>query len=147
MDHLRLPATMSSLETFRNFVLSAMERWNLEKSLMPKVELVLEEVLANIIHYAYPETRGDMEVSCFLDAGGGLRIVVQDWGSPFDPSSREDPDVHKDLLERPVGGLGIFLVKRMVGEMRYERRDEKNILVLCFRGASTDDTARSGQGE
>jgi anti-sigma regulatory factor (Ser/Thr protein kinase) len=147
MVHLRLPATMSSLEAFRAFVLEALGRWHFEKFLWWRVELALEEVLTNIIHYAYPQTDGDVEVGCYLDADGGFCIIVQDSGGPFDPGSREDPDVDQDLLQRPVGGLGIFLVKRMVSEMHYERRGDKNVLTLCFGVPGRDDTACGHEGE
>lgn len=140
MVHVRLPATLGSLETLQAFVLETMRRWNLEESLRRRVDLALEEVLTNIIHYAYPQTDGDVEVGCCMDADGSLRIIVQDSGGPFDPGSREDPDVDKDLLERPLGGLGILLVRHMVSEMHYERQADKNVLTLCFRVPNRDET-------
>jgi anti-sigma regulatory factor (Ser/Thr protein kinase) len=133
MDRLRLPARLESLDPFRHFVLNRMREWELSPSMVPKVELVLEEVLANIVHYAYPGgATGDMEVECFLDGPERFCLTVEDWGDPFDPMSQCAPELTKNLFERQVGGLGIFLVRRLVNELRYRRDKGRNILTLCF---------------
>lgn len=132
MNRLRLPARMESLETFRSFVIQSMKQWDREESLVRKAELVLEEVLTNIVKYAYPGLPGEIEVACFMDAQGRFCMEVQDWGNPFNPNALENPEVSGNLMDRPIGGLGVYLVKQMVKEMHYKRQDARNILELRF---------------
>ena len=93
------------------------------------IELVTEEIFVNIASYAYPE--GDGEV--VIERGGGedeLSLVFIDGGVPYDPLERPDPDLTLSAEDRPIGGLGVFLVKKIVDEMNYEYRDGKNILTV-----------------
>lgn len=133
MDTLRLPAKLESLETFRSFVLQTIKDWNIAQEIVPKIELVLEEVLANIINYAYPAGEGDMEVKCTLLNKDKLCFIIQDWGSPFNPLTKNSLDLSTDLFERRIGGLGIFLVRKMVDELDYHHEEGKNILKLCLK--------------
>lgn len=133
MDALRLPATMESLETFRQFVLERVEDLDLPPEAVMKLELVVEELLTNIINYAYPEEgTGEMMVECALESGKKLRLTLSDWGAPFDPLSLKDPNLSQNLEEREAGGLGIFLVRKMVDEISYERKEGRNVLRMLF---------------
>lgn len=132
MDSLVLPAKMDSLEPLRAHVLARVEKWQLAPAVCAKIELVLEEVLTNIIHYAYPDGEGNMEVRCAVERNSLFRLEILDWGSPFDPLSSNDPDVTKGVEQRDVGGLGIFLLRNMVDELHYKRVDGKNILSICL---------------
>lgn len=133
MDRVTLPANMESLDGFRSFVLGKLEGWNLAPAIAAKIELVLEEVLTNIMNYAYPDGEGNVEVGCELQSEEQrVQLVILDWGTPFDPLSRSAPDVSADITEREAGGLGIFLLRNMVEELHYKRRDNKNILTLSL---------------
>jgi serine/threonine-protein kinase RsbW len=131
MESLCLLAQVDELESARSFVLERMERWDLAPTLVPKVELVLEEVLTNVVKYAYPDAGGKMEVTCSLE-GTTFRLVLQDWGNPFNPLAKDPPTLSSDIIERPIGGLGIFLVQHMVDHVAYERVDDRNVLTLEF---------------
>jgi Anti-sigma regulatory factor (Ser/Thr protein kinase) len=133
MDTLRLPAKLESLETFRSFVLQTINGWNITQEIVPRIELVLEEVLTNIISYAYPAVEGDVEVKCTQLNKDKLCLVIQDWGNPFNPLTENSPDLATDLFERRIGGLGIFLVRKMVDELDYQHEEGKNILKLCMK--------------
>jgi len=133
MYTLRLPAKLESLETVRSFVLQTIKDWNITQEIVSKIELVLEEVLTNIINYAYPTGEGDVEVQCTLMNKDKLCFVIQDWGNPFNPLTENSPDLSTDLFERKIGGLGIFLVRKMVDELDYQREEGKNILKLCMK--------------
>jgi serine/threonine-protein kinase RsbW len=133
METLRLPATMESLETFRLFVLGKLRQLNLSQELVFKVELVLEEVLTNVIHYAYPDNPGEVEVGCGAEGNAKFCFSVTDWGIPFNPLERPDPDLPEDLSERQVGGLGIYLVRHLVDELGYHWREGGNTLTFCFQ--------------
>jgi serine/threonine-protein kinase RsbW len=132
METLRLPARMESLEIFRLFVLGKLRQFNLSQELVFKVELVLEEVLTNVIHYAYPEEAGEVEVGCAIEGHDKFCFCVTDWGIPFNPLERPDPELCEDLTERHVGGLGIYLVRHLADQLRYRRQEGGNLLTFCF---------------
>lgn len=132
MPTLRLPASMESFESFRSLVLLEMERESGLEELVPRVDLVMEEVLVNVISYAYPQGNGEIEVECVADGPGRLRLTIKDWGVPFNPLDRASPDLSTDISNRQVGGLGIYLVKQMASQLVYEYRDGGNVLTLWF---------------
>jgi serine/threonine-protein kinase RsbW len=102
-----------------------------EKKLM-KIDLLVEEIVVNIVRY------GGMAVeSGFIDVGmdtvdDKIIIEISDNGLAFNPLEQEGPDLTAGLDERHLGGLGIFFVKQIAKEIRYERRDHKNYLRLCL---------------
>jgi anti-sigma regulatory factor (Ser/Thr protein kinase) len=132
MSILRLPASMESFESFRSFVLQELERGNGLEELLPQVDLVMEEVLVNVINYAYPKGEGKIEVECLAEGPGRFRVTVRDWGVPFNPLDQAAPDLSTDISSRQVGGLGIYLVKQMARRQTYEYRDGGNVLTLWF---------------
>jgi serine/threonine-protein kinase RsbW len=132
METLRLPATMESLETFRQFVLERLQPLSALDELVFKVELVLEEALTNVIHYAYPEAAGEMEVEIVIEADQRFCFRVKDWGIPFNPVERPNPDMSEELSERQVGGLGVYLIRHLVDDLDYQWQNGGNILTFCF---------------
>jgi serine/threonine-protein kinase RsbW len=131
MSTLRLPASMESFEPFRSFVLQQMERDGLE-DLFPQVDLAMEEVLVNAIHYAYPRENGEIEVECGAESPGRFYVAVRDWGITFNPLEQPPPDLSADISSRPVGGLGIYLVRQMAARLTHEHREGCNVLMLWF---------------
>jgi anti-sigma regulatory factor (Ser/Thr protein kinase) len=103
--------------------------------LLPKVELAVEELLVNTAGYAYGGSEGEAEISCgqiSFDGRPYLKISLRDWGRPFDPFGQApEPDTAADLSARPVGGLGVFLVKKLVSHYYYEY-DGTNRIELFF---------------
>ena len=96
-----------------------------------KVNLVLDELWVNVVHYS--GATGDVEVSLDTDADE-VRLEIADDGRPFDPLSEAvEPDLDAALEERPIGGLGIFLVREMMDELHYRREDGKNRLAMVKR--------------
>lgn len=94
------------------------------------VRLACEEIVVNIIRYAYPDrSLGYVGVGISL-VGSELRIEISDGGVPFDPLDREWPDTELPPEERDIGGLGILLVCRMMDRVRYMRRGGENCLLL-----------------
>lgn len=99
-----------------------------------KIEIALEEIFTNIASYAYGKEAGELSLNCLVERGtGNLLLRFKDRGKPFNPLAREDPDLTLALEERPVGGLGIYMVKQFVDEADYEYRDGFNILTLRKR--------------
>lgn len=99
-----------------------------------RIVLASEEAVVNVIHYAYPDTEGDVEIQVReLDGDAGIEIVVRDRGIAFNPLERDAPDITAPVEDRPIGGLGIFMVQQIMDSVRYERRGDENILTMAKR--------------
>lgn len=100
------------------------------------MELAAEELLVNVFSYAYPDAPGEAQVACRevrLDNVPYFCFKVQDWGAPFDPFLEAPvPDVSLGVDERPVGGLGIHLIKSVVAHYTYAYCEQSNIIELYF---------------
>lgn len=95
------------------------------------IELVTEEIYVNIASYAYPEGDGFVTIRRSGGEGpDGLTLTFIDDGVRYDPLARPDPDFTLPVDERPIGGLGVFLVKELVDEAHYEYKEGKNILTV-----------------
>ena len=95
-----------------------------------KINMVFDELLANVINYAYSDEKAhsiDIAISC---TDGQLAIDITDDGAPFNPFTREDPDTTLSLEDRDIGGLGIHLVKNTMDETLYQRRNNRNTVTL-----------------
>ena len=97
-----------------------------------QIELVLEEILVNIINYAYPQKPGTIEIRYQLFQASQLKLEIIDNGIPFDPLSIPEADTEAPLEERPIGGLGIFLVRNIAESVDYQSQQGKNILTVCI---------------
>jgi len=130
---LKLPARMESLHGFLKFIGRTAEALGLEASLIPKLKLAGEELLVNVVHYAYLDTHaaGDIELRCGMADPETFCMAVLDQGTPFNPLRTEAPDLTEDIDQRPVGGLGVFLVKEMADRLDYCRKDDTNVVLFC----------------
>lgn len=133
MTLIRLPARLESLEKLVHFVTDFATKQGFAQKSIQEIRLATEEVLVNIINHAYPDKQGDVELSCKLQKDHCLVVEIVDAGVPFDIRSKADPDLSADISERKLGGLGIFIIRKMVHELVYRREKEKNILTLTFR--------------
>ena len=101
------------------------------KELNMTINLALEEAVSNVMLYAYPEgTAGAVELTATLQNENVITFTIEDSGKAFDPTLQAEPDLTLPAEERPIGGLGIHLVRQIMDEIRYERKDNKNILTL-----------------
>lgn len=104
------------------------EEWQLPLAIITPINLVLEEALSNVIFYAY-EKGSTHEIKIdFAHTANQLDIAITDTGKPFDPTRKEDPDIDLPAEERPIGGLGIFLIRKIMNEVSYERVGQENVL-------------------
>lgn len=133
MPTTRLPAKKEYLEKLQSCVMDTVRELGASPKTLFNIELALEEILSNVIKYAYPDGSGEVEIECFIDETGMLRILIRDWGAPFDPTHCEAPDVCQDVCERPVGGLGIYLTRQLAGDLVYERLSDGNRLTIRFQ--------------
>ncbi len=134
MNGLRLPATMENLSNLIRFVMDILTKNGFTEQRALEIEMAAEEVLVNIIRYAYSEgSPGDVELRGRAVSEDELMLEFEDGGVPFDPTSLPRPDVSLPLCRREVGGLGFFLVRKMVNEVRYRREKNRNILTFLIR--------------
>ena len=96
-----------------------------------QIDLAVEEVFVNIAKYAYAPDKGRAVVRVEVcDDPVQVKITFLDHGKPYDPLAKDDPDVTLPVEVRPVGGLGIFMVKQSMDDVKYEYKDGTNILTL-----------------
>lgn len=93
--------------------------------------MAVEEIFVNIAHYAYEKDEGTATIRVEVE-GEPVQIAVtfSDGGIPYDPLSRDAPDITLSAEERGIGGLGIYLVKKSMDDVIYEYRDGKNVLTI-----------------
>ena len=104
--------------------------YGLEELQLMRVKLALEEAVTNVILYAYPDKKDqDIRIDMSYE-NKRLTIVITDTGTDFNPLERQEPDLTLSLEERPIGGLGIYLVKQLMTEVTYSRSAGKNILTM-----------------
>jgi len=137
MPKTRQPAKIENLQKLMRFISDFAKAEGFTEKRIREVELATEEALLNIFNYAYPErVDGEVEVSCRMDEKSGLIIEILDKGKAFDFQSAPDPDLSLDVSERKIGGLGIFLIRKMADEVHYRREGESNILTLVIHKKS-----------
>jgi len=129
---LILPAAAESIAPFREFVRAGAVEAGIEPEELEKLDLVLEEILINVARYAYAPEKGLVEVRYLADGPGQLRVEIVDSGRVFNPLEADPPDLSRGLADRPIGGLGVFLVRSMVASIDYRREQDRNILSFTF---------------
>jgi anti-sigma regulatory factor (Ser/Thr protein kinase) len=132
LSSIKLPAQIEYLQEFMVTVSSCAKEQGFSNKRIHEIELATEEVLVNIFNYSYPGGRGEAEITCNIE-GSTFIVEIIDEGIPFDITTAEDPDVTIDIAHREIGGLGIFLVKKLMDDVRYRRENNKNILTLVMK--------------
>ncbi len=135
-SRLTLPARAESISAFREFVRRGAATAGIAADQLEKLDLVLEEILINVARYAYSPDQGTVEVACSGDGAGKLRVEIGDYGRVFNPLEADPPDLSRDQANRPIGGLGVFLVRSMVDSIDYRREGERNVLSFTFPNAA-----------
>lgn len=104
--------------------------WNIPESVAMNINLAVEEAVSNIIFYAFADkNKHEIRISVSF-VKNRLTISISDDGLPFNPLEKEQPDITLSADERPIGGLGIFLILNIMDEASYERKENQNILTL-----------------
>lgn len=132
IKRLILPASAESITAFRVFVRDGALSAGVPPSEFEKLDLVLEEVLINVARYAYTPRIGKVEVACRPEGPGKLHVEIIDFGRFFNPLEADPPDLSRGLADRPIGGLGVFLIRSMVESIAYRRDEERNVLSFTF---------------
>ena len=131
MKELTVEARPESIPRIIDFVDGELDGLGCPVKTKTQIDIAIDELCSNIARYAYDGESGKMTVTVEGEsAPGTVSISFQDEGKPFNPLASEDPDVTLSARERRVGGLGIFLVRKSMDDVRYEYRDGKNILTI-----------------
>lgn len=131
MKELVIEAKTENLHAVLAFVDEALENVHCSKDVQMPLELAVEEIFVNIASYAYHPETGSATIRVELMAEPlSVKLTFIDHGVPYDPLSKEDPDMTQSIEKRPIGGLGIFLVKKNVDDVHYEYRNRQNILTI-----------------
>ena len=122
-------ALTDNLPKVISFIEERLEKAGCPLKASMQICVAAEEIYVNIAHYAYSSGKGNASVR--VDITGDIAtFTFTDSGVPFNPLEKKDPDVTLSASERQEGGLGIFMVKKTMDDVRYERRDGKNVLAF-----------------
>ena len=132
-EELILHNDVKEVELLGAFVKQVAGRLNMDKHLTGKLRLAVEEAVVNVMEYAYPAgVEGEISVRAMSNSHR-LKFVITDSGISFNPTEVSAADTTLTAEERPVGGLGILLVRELMDSINYERIDGKNVLTLSKR--------------
>ena len=125
---MKFSASLASLVKIMEYVRSSLGRYGLDVATSRKIELVCEEAIVNVILYAYKSASGDVNI-VFQRNNNRLEITIQDFGTPFNPlDAKINLQDKVPIQKRKEGGVGIFLMKKMVDEISYKRDADANVL-------------------
>lgn len=131
MKQIKVKADTAELDNVLSFADTILEELGCSVKAQMQIDIAIEEIFVNIAHYAYPEAEGEAVI--YVEPGedsSSVTITFEDEGIPYDPLKNEDPDITLSADDRPIGGLGIFMVKKSMDEVSYEYKDGKNRLTI-----------------
>ncbi len=131
MKTYRQLVTQENYRDFYAWVHNTCQEWNTKDDLTNKLEVCAEEIFANVAFYAYPEKQGNIDVT-LNKSDNKIIFEFKDEGIEYNPLEKPDPDITLPPEERPIGGLGIYMVKNLANEIYYKRENNTNILTLIF---------------
>lgn len=134
MESVQFTAKFEYLDDIRDFVGKVARKGGFSEKDIYNIQLATDEAASNIIEHAYEGmSSGVLDLSCGI-VGDGITIILIDYGESFDPSAVPMPNLKADLSERKIGGLGIFLMRKLMDEVHYEpRKDGSNVLTMRKR--------------
>jgi serine/threonine-protein kinase RsbW len=126
---ITVPASKKQIAVISEFIADLMTSSGFDAKKILEVQLAAEEACNNIASYAYPNSEGSMDIAMEI-ADDHLELTIADDGAPFDPTTKKAVASNVDVENRPIGGLGIALIRSTVDEISYEYQDGKNVLRL-----------------
>ena len=121
---------ISEITRLYEFIEEMGNDFSLSPDIVFNLNLVLEEAVVNVINYAYPKEEHQYIYLSATMKDGSIVLVLTDTGKEFDPTAAPEADITLSADERQIGGLGIFLIRQIMNEVRYERIEGKNVLTL-----------------
>lgn len=129
MRELDIEAKTENLDQVLAFVDEELEKYECGMKTQMQIDIAVEEIFVNIAHYAYNPAVGKATIRIEV-TDGTVSLTFIDNGIPYDPLAKEDPDITLSAEERQIGGLGIFMVKKSMDDVKYEYKDGSNILTF-----------------
>ena len=131
MKELTIAATVENIEAVTDFVNQQLEELACPMKAQMQINIAIDELFSNIAHYSYNPEIGQATVRVeVMENPLAVSITFIDNGVPYDPLSKEDPDLTLSAEGRQIGGLGIYMVKESMDEITYEYKDGQNILSI-----------------
>ncbi len=124
-------ARIDNLEEVIHFVDGCANRAGLTDIKKNKALIAVEEAFVNVCHYAYPGGKGKVELTC-CGKSDVFEVEIADDGVPFNVLSLPDPDTTANIMDRKIGGLGVYLIRKLIDDVSYERKDGQNILRMVL---------------
>ena len=131
MKELTLDAKLENIPAATDFINEQLEALDCSMKAQMQIDVAIDELFANISHYAYTPGTGEATVGFAFDESTRTAFITfRDQGVPFNPLEQEEPDVKASAQERKLGGLGIFMVKKTMDGMEYRYENGYNILTI-----------------
>lgn len=127
---IRVKAEIEQLKNINQALDALLQEQPCAEETRTQIYLCVEELFVNIASYAYEDTVGMAEIEMHIE-DGVLSITFYDWGVPYNPLEKEPPDLLANAEDRQIGGLGIYMVRCMMDQVEYERKENQNC--LCIR--------------
>ncbi len=125
MDEFEISASIESLHKIDDFISSRLEEAGCPMKTLMKIEIIVDEICGNIVRYSGASF---IRVSFEKSEDNTVTLTFTDDGTPYDPLSAKEPDITASFDDRPIGGLGIFIVRNTMDKLRYENKNGQNIL-------------------
>lgn len=128
-NELNIAAEIDKLPEVLTFIDQLLEEHDCPPKAQMQIDIAVEELFVNIAHYAYPDGSGSVNIRADFSEED-VAITFTDSGIPYDPLKKPDPDITLAAEERQIGGLGIFMSKKLMDDITYAYEDDKNILTI-----------------
>ncbi len=129
--HIKISAVTKNWNQVYRFLQKCMKDFNISMPVQKNILIAAEEIFVNISKYAYPKGTGNVLIELeYSSEGGILQIKFVDKGIPFNPTVLPEPNVKDSIENRKIGGLGIFMVKKMMDQMKYIYKNGNNNLLI-----------------
>lgn len=125
MDEFEVSASIESLHRIDDFIRSKLEVAGCPMKTLMKIEIIVDEICGNIVRYSGASF---IRVSFCKDEDNTVTLTFTDDGKPYDPLSAKEPDISASFDDRPIGGLGVFIVRNIMDKLSYQNKNGRNIL-------------------
>lgn len=131
---LEIESKLENLAEIGEFITDSMRELGLTDRKLFDIQMAVDEACTNIIKYGYTVDVGMIIISC-CRSGEDVIVVIKDSSKPFDPMSIPPPDLDASLEERKIGGLGVYFMRTLVDEVKYEFKDGANVLTMVVKAS------------
>ncbi len=127
---ITLSNRIDELTRISSFLKTCADQWGIPAPVALSLNLVMEEAFTNVVQYAYSDNHDHNIDLIIKKEDKELEITLIDDGKQYDPTEEKEPDINLSANDRPIGGLGVFLIKKTMDNVSYFRKDNKNHLVM-----------------